>query len=216
MVSVKRAAWDWPAVLPCSSCWRCVAPDVTCGSLACEAANWHVCMHAGPWPVKPQHLQELAAKEQQDGADKASAADAQAEEQRQQQAAGRQSAGGGPAVVEQVLQLNNELFMTPEALFRQVNVDMVYSASMVSFGVKWSETATANYPVVWCLHIIVLSCADLLGRQCRANQRRDLLSCCCCCRPSDIGLNQAGLPECVVQAVAACPAGLAPLLYAQV
>lgn len=36
------------------------------------------------------------------------------------------------------------------------------------------------------------------------------------CRPSDIGLNQAGLPECVVQAVSACPAGLAPLLYAQV
>lgn len=73
---------------------------------------------AGPWPVKPQHLQELAAKEQ-DGPDKASAADAEAQKQRQkQQASGRQSAGGGPAVVEQVLQLNNELFMTPEALFR--------------------------------------------------------------------------------------------------
>lgn len=70
--------------------------------------------------MKPQHLEELAAKEQQDGADKASAADVQAQKQRQQQAAGRQSAGGGPAVVEQVLQLNNELFMTPEALFRCV------------------------------------------------------------------------------------------------
>lgn len=108
-------------------------------------------LKSGPWPVKPQHLQELAAKEQE-GSDKPSAAETQAQKQRQQQAAGRQSAGGGPAVVEQVLQLNNELFMTPEALFR----------------------------------------------------------------PSDIGLNQAGLPECVVQAVAACPAGLAPLLYAQV
>jgi hypothetical protein len=67
--------------------------------------------------VKPQHLQELAAKEQQDGADRAAAADAQAQKQRQQPAS-RQSAGGGPAVVEQMLQLNNELFMTPEALFR--------------------------------------------------------------------------------------------------
>lgn len=67
--------------------------------------------------MKPQHLQELAAKEQQDGADRATAAEAQAQKQRQQPAS-RQSAGGGPAVVEQMLQLNNELFMTPEALFR--------------------------------------------------------------------------------------------------
>lgn len=78
----------------------------------------HTHPRAGPWPVKPQHLQELTAKEQ-DGPDKPSAADVQAQKQRQQQqAGGRQSAGGGPAVVEQVLQLNNELFMTPEALFR--------------------------------------------------------------------------------------------------
>jgi hypothetical protein len=74
--------------------------------------------------VKPQHLQELAAKEQQDGltADKAAAAEAQAQKQRQQQAANRQSGAGGPAVVEQVLILNNELFMVPEALFRLVLV----------------------------------------------------------------------------------------------
>jgi hypothetical protein len=79
-------------------------------------------LSSGPWPVKPQHLQELAAKEQQDGstADKAAAAEAQAQKQRQQQAANRQSGAGGPAVVEQVLTLNNELFMVPEALFRSV------------------------------------------------------------------------------------------------
>lgn len=112
---------------------------------------------SGPWPVTPQHLQELAAKEQQDrsNAGGAAAGEPAGQKQRQQQAGGpgsKQSGGGGPAVVEQVLTLNNELFMVPESLFR----------------------------------------------------------------PSDIGLNQAGLPECVVQSVTACPAGLAPLLYAQV
>jgi hypothetical protein len=83
----------------------------------------------------------LAAKEQE-GLDKPSAAERQAQKQRQQQAAGRQSAGGGPAVVEQVLQLNNELFMTPEALFRwgsycqNVPVLSLQMLSMTSAGVQ--------------------------------------------------------------------------------
>eukprot|EP00775_Hariotina_reticulata_P008319 gene8319-8504_t len=101
----------------------------------------------GPWPEQPKHLQEMeaaaAAKQKGDGDPGAAGPSSKGS---------KGSGSGGPAVVDQVLTLNNELFMVPEALFR----------------------------------------------------------------PSDIGLDQAGLPEVVVQSVAACPAGLAPLLYGQV
>ena len=36
------------------------------------------------------------------------------------------------------------------------------------------------------------------------------------CRPSDIGLQQAGMPEAVAQAIAACHPALAPLLWSNV
>lgn len=102
-------------------------------------------LFSGPWPVKPQHLQELAAKEQQEGstADKAAAAEAQAQKQRQQQAANRQSGAGGPAVVEQVLTLNNELFMVPEALFRSVLV-MGLVHGLAGLGVRYRLDQVSN------------------------------------------------------------------------
>lgn len=60
-------------------------------------------LRTGPWPAKPQHIIEVEKKE---AAERAS---------RDQEAGGKKS---GPAVADQVLQLNNELFMTSEALFR--------------------------------------------------------------------------------------------------
>uniref|UniRef100_A0A383W4Y3 Uncharacterized protein n=1 Tax=Tetradesmus obliquus TaxID=3088 RepID=A0A383W4Y3_TETOB len=95
----------------------------------------------GPWPAKPQHIIDVEKKE---AAERAAAGAAEGGSSKQR--------AGGPSVSDQVLQLNNELFMVPEALFR----------------------------------------------------------------PSDIGLQQAGMAEVVMQAVAACPPGLAPLLYGQV
>lgn len=136
-------------------------------------------LFSGPWPLKPQHLQELAAKEQQDGstADKAAAAEAQAQKQRQQQAANRQSGAGGPAVVEQVLTLNNELFMVPEALFRSVLV-LGGTQGFAGFGVlglafvqvlepctqTQLELLTPNPTSCRIQHSSVLACSGLLGQ----------------------------------------------------
>jgi hypothetical protein len=63
--------------------------------------------HAGPWPAKPQHIIDVEKKEAAERA----AAGAEA-------GSSKQRGGGGPSVSDQVLQLNNELFMVPEAMFR--------------------------------------------------------------------------------------------------
>jgi hypothetical protein len=71
----------------------------------------------GPWPDQPKHLQEMeaAAAAKQKG-------DVGQDHRLGPAAAGNKgskgSNGSGPAVVDQVLTLNNELFMVPEALFR--------------------------------------------------------------------------------------------------
>jgi hypothetical protein len=62
---------------------------------------------AGPWPAKPQHIIDVEKKE---AAERAAAGTGAG--------SSKQRGGGGPAVSDQVLQLNNELFMVPEAMFR--------------------------------------------------------------------------------------------------
>lgn len=62
---------------------------------------------AGPWPAKPQHIIDVEKKE---AAERAAAGAAEGGSSKQR--------AGGPSVSDQVLQLNNELFMVPEALFR--------------------------------------------------------------------------------------------------
>lgn len=94
--------------------------------------------------------------------------------------------------MEQVLQLNNELFMVPEALFRCV-------------GARAQPRRPFDWPARGRHQLSVRSPAP----RCRPRLPPPP-------RPSDIGLQQAGLPEVVVQAANACPTGLAPLLYAQV
>lgn len=67
--------------------------------------------------MRPQHLEELAAKELAAAANGVSAHHAQ-QPHHHMPGSGGGKRGGGSGVVEQVLQLNNELFMVPEALFR--------------------------------------------------------------------------------------------------
>lgn len=63
--------------------------------------------NSGPWPAKPQHIIDVEKKE---AAERAAAGG--------EAGSSKQRGGGGPAVADQVLQLNNELFMVPEAMFR--------------------------------------------------------------------------------------------------
>lgn len=68
----------------------------------------------GPWPEKPQHITDVERKEA------AAAAAGGQEEAAAGKGGGKRGAAAASGVGDQVLQLNNELFMVPEALFRCV------------------------------------------------------------------------------------------------
>lgn len=81
-----------------------VKPPTADMQAALSAGGKYAGLRTGPWPAKPQHIIDVEKKE---AAERAS--------REQQDGVGKKS---GPAVADQVLQLNNELFMIPEALFR--------------------------------------------------------------------------------------------------
>ncbi len=119
----------------------------------------------------------------------------QPQQQQQQQAAKQPKPNAG----DQVLVLNNELFMVPEVLFRCGPVSHTLFSRCGGETRAGTATGRIQHPT---------------NQPPPTNQPTNRSQ--PTARPTDIGLQQAGLPEAVAQAVAACHPALAPLLWSNV
>jgi hypothetical protein len=150
-----------------------------------------------------QQHQQQQQQQQQGGGGGGGAEQGQQEQEAQGQGQQQQPAPRPRAAAsDQVLVLNNELFMVPEVLFRcAAGQGCGAGAGQCSGEVRawgWPEEHAwlAMRPAPRAPTPTLIPPPSL--------------------RPNDIGLQQAGLPEAVAQAISACHTALAPLLWSNV